>query len=150
MLHQTQAESQPLPDIVVTRTDAEKLDGLAAIMSGMSSSSGAELLLQELLRARIVEAGEIPASTVTMHAVVEFRDEGSGAVRVVRLVYPGEQREASVDAVSVLAPVGAALIGLSEGQSISYMGADRRPRRITVLKVLSQPGGSEIPAVGRH
>ena len=139
MPHQARDATQTLPDIVVTRKDAERLDSLTALLSGMSASSGVELLQQEILRARIVDAGEIPANTVKMHSVVTFRDEDSGAERAVRLVYPGEQK-AYDDAVSVVAPVGAALIGLSEGQSIAYLGADKRPRRITVLKVLSNPG----------
>jgi regulator of nucleoside diphosphate kinase len=141
MPHQARADTRTLPDIIVTRKDAERLDSLTALLLGMSASSGVELLLQELLRAQVVEAEEIPASTVRMHSVVEFRDEDSGTDRVVRLVYPGEQK-AYRDAVSVVAPVGAALIGLSEGQSISYLGADKRPRSITVLRVLSGAPGN--------
>src|SRR5690606_25655798 len=129
MPQQAQADSAALPQIIVTRDDAERLDSLTALLPETSASSGVALLLQELLRARIGEAEEIPAGTVRMHSVVAFRDDASGTERVVRLVYPGEQN-AYDDAVSVTMPVGAALLGLSEGQSISYLGIDKRPRSI--------------------
>lgn len=129
-----------LPPIVVTRPDYERLSDLAD--AAMRSASGAaDELAAELDRARIVEADEIAPDVVTMHARFIFRDEAHGTTRTVSLVYPGEQ---NIDEgrISILTPMGAALLGLSEGQSITLEGRDGAPRTLTVLKLLSQPQGA--------
>jgi len=60
---------------------------------------------------------------------------------MVTLVYPPRFR-AGRFALSILTPLGAALIGLSESQSIEYQAADGEVRRVTVEKVLTQPSGN--------
>jgi regulator of nucleoside diphosphate kinase len=75
---------------------------------------------------------------VTMHSEVLFRDEESGRERAVTLVYPGEQA-AHEGALSVLTPLGAALVGMAEGQTISFETADGSSRRVSIVRVLSQP-----------
>lgn len=129
-----------LPPIVVTRPDYERLSGLADAAMSSASSAGEELAA-ELDRARIVEADEIGPDVVTMHARFTFRDEVHGTTRTVSLVYPGEE---NVDEgrISILTPMGAALLGLSEGQSITLEGRDGAPRSLTVLELLSQPKGT--------
>jgi regulator of nucleoside diphosphate kinase len=123
------------PTIVVTRPDYERLSKLAD--AAMQTVSG-EQLAAELDRARIVEADEVPPDVVVMHARFVFRDDLNGTTRTVSLVYPGEE---NVDEgrISVLTPMGAALLGLSEGQSIAWEGRGGVPRSLTVLKLLSQP-----------
>jgi len=76
----------------------------------------------------------MPRDVVTMGAEVEFLGRRSGEQRAVRLVWP---TEADIDAgrVSVLTPVGAGLIGLSEGQSIDWPDREGRPRTLSVLRV---------------
>jgi regulator of nucleoside diphosphate kinase len=103
-----------------------------------------EYLADELERAHIVEANDVEPTVVTMHARVVFRDESTGDVRAVSLVYPGEE---NIDegCISVLTPVGAALLGLSEGQSIEWETLTGESRILTVLHLLSQaslPHGS--------
>lgn len=135
-----------LPPIVVTRPDYERLSDLAdAAMH--SASSAAEELAAELDRARIVEADEIAPDVVTMHARFIFRDEAHGTTRTASLVYPGEQ---NIDEgrISILTPMGAALLGLSEGQSITLEGRDGAPRTLTILRLLSQPQGAAEEHVG--
>ncbi len=125
------------PPIVVTRSDYQRLSDLADAAIQNTSAAGEELAA-ELDRARIVEADEIAPDVVTMHARFTFREDSHGTTRTVSLVYPGEE---NVDEgrISVLTPIGAALLGLSEGQSITLEGRDGAPRSITVLKLLSQP-----------
>jgi len=127
-----------LPEIRMTRHDAGRLDALLADYPAEKHLGGADLLLRELLRAEVVAGDQIPASTVVMHSLVTYRDEDTSATRTVALVYPSE-RSSVPNALSVLTPLGAALIGLSEGQSISFDGVDGKPRTVTVLKVDSKP-----------
>ena len=96
-----------------------------------------EFLLEEVERARIVEPKDIPPKVVTMGALVGFRDDTTGAERTVSLVYPGEQ-DIELGRISVLTPVGAALIGLTEGQSITWRTPTGEERSLTVLSV-AQP-----------
>ena len=130
-----------LPDIQLTRRDFGRLDQLTATRAGGGSLRVVDFLVRELSRAQIVDADRIGADLVTMHAEVLFRDEETGRERVVTLVYPGEHA-AHDGALAVLTPLGAALIGLKEGQSISFETADGRSRRISVVRVLRQPEGN--------
>ena len=137
------------PSIIVTRSDYERLSDLAdAAMQ--NASAAAEELAAELDRARIVEADEIAPDVVTMHARFTFEDDAHGTIRTVSLVYPSEE---NVDEgrISILTPIGAALLGLSEGQSITLKGRDGAPRSLTVLKLLSQPHGAAAErGAGEH
>ncbi len=132
--------NEELPTIQMSRHDAGRLDALLADFPADTRLGGAGVLLRELLRADVVPSEAIPTGTVVMHSVVTYCDQDTGDTRRVRLVYP-EERASLPNALSVLAPLGAALIGLSEGQSISYEGIDGRTRTVTVLKVHSQPAG---------
>lgn len=127
-----------LPEIQLTRRDFGRLDQLTATQGSPESHRVIDFLVRELSRARVVDAEEIGSDVVTMYSEVRFRDEESGRERVVTLVFP---REHAVHdgALSVLTPLGAALIGLREGQSITFETLDGRTRRVTVLRVLSQP-----------
>ena len=136
------------PPIVVTRSDYQRLSDLADAAMQNASAAGEELAA-ELDRARIVEADEIAPDVVTMHARFTFRDDSHGTTRTISLVYPGEE---NVDEgrISILTPMGAALLGLSEGQSIALEGRDGARRSITVLELLSQPHGAELEAAEAH
>lgn len=69
-----------------------------------------------------------------MDAEVEFRDETSGKVQRFTVVYPG-QADISARKISVLTPVGTALIGMRVGQSISWETPNNELRQLTVLGV---------------
>ena len=77
------------------------------------------MLADELDRAMIASPGTIRPDIVTMHSEVEYQDEVTGDVRRTTVVYPGEE-DADAGRISVLTPIGAALIGLSEGQSMEW------------------------------
>lgn len=129
------------PDIIVARRDLGRLDALLGA-AGSRFGKVETFLLDEITRARIVHDREVPPTLVTMGATVRFRDENSGREGVVRLVYPREIGSCD-HGLSVLTPVGAALLGLSEGQSIDYETVDGRLKTLTVLKVVgSTPDGA--------
>lgn len=95
-------------------------------------------LRAELDRAIVVPTKSISRQVVTLHARVEYRDEASGDCRGVEIVLP-EEADPARGRVSVLAPVGAALIGLSVGQDIVWAFPDGSLRRLTVLDVFPAP-----------
>jgi regulator of nucleoside diphosphate kinase len=69
-----------------------------------------------------------------MGSKVEFRDDETRTVQNVRLVYP-DQADAQQGRISILTPVGAALIGLSTGQSIQWRDRRGTLKKLTVLAV---------------
>jgi regulator of nucleoside diphosphate kinase len=73
-----------------------------------------------------------------MNSLLRYHDETEGGTRTVALVYPYAAQGAP-GMVSVLAPIGTALLGLSEGQAIEWDFPDGSRRRITLEKVLHQP-----------
>ena len=95
-------------------------------------------LAPELDRADIVPFHAVPPNVVTMNSRVAFEDETTGESRIVTIVYPHEA-DTSEGNISVLAPVGSALLGLSVGQSIEWCFPDGRPRTLRVVELLYQP-----------
>lgn len=94
----------------------------------------ASFLSDELDRAHVVGHGKSRGDFAQMGCRVEFRDNSSGRVQAVILVYPGEA-DIEQGKVSVLTPIGAALIGLSVGQSIDWETRLGSVKRLTVLDV---------------
>jgi regulator of nucleoside diphosphate kinase len=124
------------PAIRVTRSDLERLSRLAESHSARNPDVADELLA-ELDRARVVEDGRVAADVVRMGSTLRFTsDVGEG--RTVTLVYPAEA-DISEGKVSILTPIGAALIGLSVGQSIDWTARDGRIHRLTVESVEPVP-----------
>jgi regulator of nucleoside diphosphate kinase len=126
------------PEIEVTKQDLGNLESMLSSHSTQWTWRTVEYLVRELMRATVVDEGSISSKTVTMGSRVKYREAGQATSYVVTLSYPSE-RELFRDAISVLTPIGAALIGLSEGQSICYIGPDGRPVTIEVIEVLYQP-----------
>lgn len=122
-----------LPSILVTKEDKRRLSGLAN--SGMERFPRvADFLAREMERASIVPDDADMRGVVRMGSQVDYRDDDSGEAREVVLVYPHDA-DISRKRISVLTPVGAALIGLSVGQTIQFQTPDRRTRALTVLRV---------------
>jgi regulator of nucleoside diphosphate kinase len=122
-----------LPPIAITRSDADKLTRIADHAAGAFAKAG-DFLARELDRAQLIEEFERRPGLVTMGARVTFRDDVTGQVRSVTLVYPDEA-DVSQGRISVLTPVGAALIGLSVSQSIEWETVSGGRRSLTVLAV---------------
>lgn len=132
-----------LPPITLSATDAERLWILSAA-SRRATPEVTDFLEGELERARILPADALPANFVRMGSRVSFRDDGSGLTTHAILVYPGRE-DTERRHISVLSPVGAALIGLSPGQSIVFVTGYGRRRKLTVLSV-DQGGDESLPA----
>ena len=121
-----------LPPIVVSDFDHRRLSALANDALERAPEV-AEALLNELDRAKVVTADAVPADAVGMGSTVEFSSHGVQTRRVT-LVFPAE---ADIEAgkISVMTPLGAALIGLSPGQSFEWVGPGGHPNRLTVISV---------------
>lgn len=120
------------PAIVVTRYDQERLSRLAESHAARNPKVSDELLA-ELDRARIVEDGKIGVDVIRMGSTLRFTSD-LGQDRTVTLVFPGEA-DIAAGKVSILTPIGAALIGLSAGQSIDWTARDGHVHRLTVESV---------------
>jgi regulator of nucleoside diphosphate kinase len=127
-----------LPPITITTVDYDRLAWIATAGVTGQRYTVAEMLADELDRAMIAAPGAIRPDIVTMHSEVEYRDEATGDVRRTTLVYPGEE-DSDAQRISVLTPVGAALIGLSEGQAMEWEGPAGGQRKVTVQRVRFQP-----------
>ena len=128
------------PPIIVSSRDFNRLENLLD-SPALRRLPAALALMQELSRAQVVPPEQIPEGVVTMHSRVECEEELSGERHTLTLVYPNE---ANVDRgrVSILAPVGSALLGLSQGQGIDWAAPDGRPLRLRVTAVHYQPEAS--------
>ena len=124
--------TRSVPQIIVSTADHERLTDLATASLERLPEVANELLA-EMDRARVVEEPAVPANVVRMGSTVTFRSD-DGHTRTLKLVYPVDE---SLDEhrISVMTPVGAALIGLAEGQSISWTARDGKDHRLTVTKV---------------
>jgi regulator of nucleoside diphosphate kinase len=121
------------PGIRITEQDYERL----SLLIQHSESKNADLLEEELARATVVAQREIPEDIVTMNSVVRFKDEESGKESEVTLVFP-KDADVTKGHVSILAPVGMALIGLRRGQTIEWPMPNGK-RRLKVVDILYQP-----------
>jgi regulator of nucleoside diphosphate kinase len=130
--------------MVITKKDMELLRALVEIHSFGGDVEAAARLGSELDRASIVPSEHVPVDVVTMNSRVVFEDE-TGARREVLLVYP-PAAGGSRDRVSVLSPVGTALLGLVVGESIDWPIGEGATRRLRIVAVLSQPESIERAA----
>jgi regulator of nucleoside diphosphate kinase len=125
-------EDDVKPGIILSESDQRRLTTLASEALTRSPEVAKELLA-EIERAQIVPARSVPPGVVQMGSTVHFQSD-DGGTRRVELVFPG-QADISADRISILTPVGAALIGLSKGQSMPWRARDGRTRRLTVMSV---------------
>lgn len=121
------------PRIRMIADEADRLTDLA-LTAQAHMPELCDRLLSEIERAQTAPLDKIGAEVVTMGAHVIYADETSGQSRAVQLVYPG-QADIEAGRVSILTPVGAALIGLSVGQSIRWPDRAGKERALTVLDV---------------
>ena len=121
------------PPIVLTATDHDRLSALVEAVSEKLPDVY-EYLTVELDRAAVIDASELAMAVVTMGARVAFRDEVTGQERTVTLVFPHDA-DLAAGRVSVLTPIGAALIGVAEGQSITWYTREGEAKTLTVLAV---------------
>lgn len=122
------------PQICLTQPDMDRLLQLIDAYPGKRFDQ----LESELLRAKVVPREQIPQDVVTMNSRVLFENETTGERREVTLVYPNM---ADIDAgkISVLVPVGTALLGLRVGQSIDWELPSGAKQRYRIVSVPYQP-----------
>jgi regulator of nucleoside diphosphate kinase len=124
------------PPVIVSRLDLERLE-LLLESDAYRRLPGVDALRSELDRATVVEPTEVPPEVVTMNSTVRFIDDSTGSKFELTLVYP--EAGGSSEKVSILAPVGSALLGLSVGQSIFWQVPGGRRLLLRVLEVVRQP-----------
>lgn len=120
------------PPLIVSNLEHSKLVMIAEL-AARASPAVAEELLAEMERAEIIDDDAMPHNVVRMGSIVDFHSDSAQNGRVT-LVYP-HQADIALNKVSVLTPIGAALIGLSIGHSIMWTTADGRARELTILHV---------------
>jgi regulator of nucleoside diphosphate kinase len=125
--------------IFITEKDKERLQKI--INEAKEFHSGSEIYLknleQELNRAKLIASEKIPHNVVTMNSKVVLKDLDTGEKMVYTLVYPTEAN-LTENKISVLAPVGTAIIGLREKDAIDWKIPDGLVR-LEVEKILYQP-----------
>ncbi len=124
------------PSIVITKRDADRLDLLLESLSGQAFP-GKSHLQAELARASIVDSKDVPPNVVTMNSTVAFRT-GEGREFSLKLVYPKDS-DGSPEKLSILAPIGSAVLGLKEGDSISWPVHGGASVEVQVIRVTEQP-----------
>ena len=135
-MSETNLKSKPeimLPPITVMEDEANRLNALASSCAVLFPRV-AHFLAQEMERASVVARNSDLRGVVRMGSRVRYCDDKTGEVLDVVLVYPHEA-DVTLKRVSVLTPVGAALIGLSVGQSIGFQTPGHNNRSLTVLGV---------------
>ena len=126
-----------LPPIKITDRDLARLEALLE-SPAVARLPVAGALAEELALATVVPAADMPADVVTMGSQVICVEETTGIEHRLVLSWPAQADPASSH-VSVLAPVGSALLGLSVGQVIDWAGPAGKPLRVRVTGVTAQP-----------
>jgi regulator of nucleoside diphosphate kinase len=126
--------------IWLTAQDYNRLRHLLAELTRQSRGMqvGLETLEEILDLARVVQPEKVPGNVVTMNSRVLFEDVSTREEGTVTIVYPADA-DASSGKISVLSPVGAALLGESEGQEVELPLPHGQTRRIRINSVLYQP-----------
>lgn len=125
------------PKIVISSLDVKRLEKLLGSLTHASFPNIDELE-SELDRADVVEPQKIPKNVVTMNSTVKFEVASSGKVFSLTLVYPKDV-DGGNDKISVLAPVGSALLGLKEGAQIAWPKPGGGDLVVNILEVSYQP-----------
>lgn len=125
------------PEIILSSLDLKRLYSLIDSLP-KNSIPGIEELEEELSRANVVEPKEIPASIVTMNSTVRFFVESSQKEFELTLVYPKDV-DSEGKTISILAPVGSALLGLSIGDQIEWPKSGGGFIKVKITDISYQP-----------
>ena len=123
--------------ITLSRLDVERIESLLEAPA-LRESPIAKRLREEFDRAEIVEPAKMPHDVVSMNSSADCADESSDKHYTLTLVYP-KDADADAGKISVLAPVGSALLGLRVGQSINWPGNGGRTLKLKVTAIHYQP-----------
>ncbi|TNF19791.1 MAG: nucleoside diphosphate kinase regulator [Rhodobacteraceae bacterium] len=125
------------PKIVINADDLAHIEALAE--GAMERNPAlADRLLDEIGRARIVTPGKMPPNIVSIGSTVTYRDESNGVERTVTLTYP-EDADIARQRISLVTPIGVALLGLAEGAVFHWDTRANQRRMLTVIRVENTP-----------
>jgi regulator of nucleoside diphosphate kinase len=127
-----QVTMDALPHILISKAEEKRLTAIATAASQRMPEASAALL-SELERAEVLPETAMPADVVRIGSIIEFEVDDGRRLKV-QLVLP-ENADINAGRISVLTPVGAALIGLSPSQAMEWSGNDGKERVLTVLAV---------------
>lgn len=123
--------------IIISQLDVERLERLLDTVDE-EDSPGAPRLRAELYRADIVDPADMPDDVVSMNSSADCVDESSNKQYTLTLVYPRDA-DSAAGRISILAPIGSALLGLRVGQSMDWPGQGGRTLRLKVTAIRYQP-----------
>ena len=129
----TAAAGQVRPPIHLLASESDMVANLALQIEHRSPVVAA-MLLEEIERAELHDPQTLPETAVTMGSNVDFVDEKTSQLRKVQLVLPADANIAH-GRISILTPMGAALYGLTAGQTIDWPDLEGRSRRIRIVRV---------------
>ena len=124
------------PNIIISEQDLNRLETMLEHQTVQTPTM--KHLEDELARAEVVEPQKVPSDVVTMNAKVLITVAPATESTEITLVYPhdfkGEKGQ-----VNIIAPIGAAILGLAEGQDIEWPQPDGHMMKVKIEKVLYQP-----------
>lgn len=124
------------PPLVIDAADYDRLRQLAENALD-TAPDVAQHLLDEIDRAEVLPTADMPGNVVRIGSLVTYQDGSTGSIRTIRLVFPHEA-DVSAMRISVISPIGAALIGLSEGQTMHWQLRDGQDKVLTVNRVVNE------------
>ncbi len=126
----------------ITDLDHVRIFNLLRRQAAAGSASDHASVLAEVIDASDqVRPQEIAGDVVTMYSKLRVADPAGGDERSVTLVYPPDA-DAAQGMISVLSPLGTALLGVRVGEVAQWQGADGKPGALTVLAIEFQPEAS--------
>jgi regulator of nucleoside diphosphate kinase len=125
------------PDIIISELDYSRIDSLLRATPGIATNIKSALLT-ELERAELVAPEQIPANVVTMNSQVKFSVISTGVTFTLKLVYPKDMDD-SGNTISILAPVGSAMLGLKEGDEIDWQDGQGGMLQVRIEAIEYQP-----------
>ena len=133
-------------NIVITEADYGRLQRLVESPGRCwkRDSEHLESLQQELERAIVVTAGKMPRDVVTMNSRVRVKDLNSGREATYQIVFPSAA-DVTENRISVLAPIGTALLGYRAGTTVEWR-VPSGMRRFRILEVEYQPEAAGLAA----
>jgi regulator of nucleoside diphosphate kinase len=125
--------------IQITQLDYDRLTELITEYKSrhIESSKHLQQLEDELKRGKIVSPKKISADVITMNSTIRLKDMDSGEMFDYRLVYP-QDADPENGQISILAPIGTALIGFRVGDDI-YWQVPAGQRHLYIEQVIYQP-----------
>ena len=125
------------PPITLSSLDLDRIEALLAAIPSSALAGKAELQA-ELDRADVLPPEQMPPTVVTMNSTVKFSIVETGKEFCLTLVYPRDM-DGSADLISIFAPVGGALLGLSVGDQLAWPGPGGKAMTVRVTEVIYQP-----------